>query len=458
MTAFEIILILACVVLLTLLILVFKDKWKLTRRFQKVLDIEAEGKKIKTTLEKEQEEVRTTTSQLEQQRNTLQVEKERTESNIAKLKTQVSTLEDELNLQIHGLYEPKYDFGTSAQYKIAISEIRKRQKAMIRDKTAIPCSTEWTVDGSRTEGRKMTNQYIRLMARAFNGECDSIIPKVKYNNHYRIEDRMINVFDAINKLGEPQRCEISEAYLNLKIDELALVHEYQEKLQAEKEEQYRIREQMREEARAQRELEKAQKEAEQEEKRYQAALDKARREIEQATGAKHTKLQSEVQRLNELLLEAQVNRERAMSRAQMTRSGHVYIISNIGSFGEDIYKIGMTRRLDPEDRIRELGGAPVPFRFDVHAMIYSEDAPTLENALHKALERRRVNRINPRKEFFNVSLEEVEEIVHQQDVNAEFIRIPPAEEFRKTLAIINEEVNHNYNSSVADGIEPVKEA
>ena len=147
-----------------------------------------------------------------------------------------------------------------------------------------------------------------------------------------------------------------------------------------------------------------------------------------------------------------------MSRAQMTRSGHVYIISNIGSFGEDIHKIGMTRRLDPEDRIRELGGAPVPFRFDVHAMIYSEDAPTLENALHKALERRRVNRINPRKEFFNVSLEEIEEIVHQQDVNAEFIRIPPAEEFRKTLAIIDEEVNHNYNSSVADGIEPVKEA
>ena len=186
----------------------------------------------------------------------------------------MSTLEDELNLQIHGLYEPKYDFGTSAQYKIAISEIRKRQKAMIRDKTAIPCSAEWTVDGSRTEGRKMTNQYIRLMARAFNGECDSIIPKVKYNNYYRIKDRMINVFDAINKLGESQRCEISEAYLNLKIDELALVHEYQEKLQAEKEEQYRIREQMREEARAQRELEKAQKEAEQEERRYQAALDR----------------------------------------------------------------------------------------------------------------------------------------------------------------------------------------
>lgn len=442
MTAFEIILILACVALSTLLILVFKDKWKLTRRFQKVLDIEAEGKKIKDALEKEQEKVRTTTSQLEQKRNTLQGEKESTERTISKLKKQVSTLEDELNLQIHGLYEPKYDFGTSARYKAEIDRIRKTQKAMIREKTAVVCKAEWTVDGSRVEGRKMTNQYIRLMARAFNGECDSIISKVRYNNYYRITERIHSVFIAINKLGVSQKCEINPDYFDAKIEELSLVHEYQEKLQAEKEEQYRIREQMREEARAQRELEKAQQEAEKEEKRYQVALDRARREIEKSTGARHTKLQSEVQRLNELLLEAQANKERAMSRAQMTRSGHVYIISNIGSFGENVYKIGMTRRLDPEDRIRELGGAPVPFRFDVHAMIYSEDAPTLENALHKALEKRRVNRINPRKEFFNVSLEEIEEIVRQQDVNAEFIRVPLAEEFRKTLAIINEEVNY----------------
>ena len=455
MTAFEIILILSCVALLTLLILVFKDKWKLTRRFRKVLDIEAEEKKIKSSLEKEQEEVRITTSHLEQQRNALQVEKEKTESNIAKLKTQVSTLEDELNLQSYGLYEPKYDFGTSARYKLELDNIRKRQKAMIRDKTAIVCRTEWRVGESRAEGRKLTNQYTRLMARAFNGECDSIIPKVRYNNYSRIEDRIISVFQAINKLGEVHTIYISPEYGDLKIEELRLVHEHQEKLQAEKEEQYRIREQMREEARAQRELEKAQKEAEQEERRYQEALDRARREIEQATGKKHTKLQSEVQRLNELLLEAQVNRERAMSRAQMTRSGHVYIISNIGSFGEDVYKIGMTRRLDPEDRIRELGGAPVPFRFDIHAMIYSEDAPTLENALHKTLESRRVNRINPRKEFFNVSLEEIEEIVHRQDVNAEFIRIPPAEEFRKTLAIIDEEVKYDSDEAIAGEVESI---
>ena len=429
----------AFVILLPLLISTLKQKRKLTRQFQGVIDVEAEQKKVKVVLEAEQEKVRETTTQLQQQRDGLQIEISSAENTLTKLKKQVSTLEDELNLQGHGLYEPKYDFATSARYKTAIAEIRKNQKTMIRDKTAIVCTAEWTVDGNRAKGRKMTNQYIRLMTRAFNGECDSIIPKVKYNNYHRIVDRMHSVYDAINKLGESQSCEISPDYFDLKIDELTLVHEYQEKLQAEKEEQYRISEQIREEKRAQRELEKAQQEAEKEEKRYQVALDKARREIEKSTGEKHNKLQSDVQRLNELLLEAQANKERAISRAQMTRSGHVYIISNIGSFGEHVYKIGMTRRLDPEDRIRELGGASVPFRFDIHAMIYSEDAPTLENALHQMLEKRSVNRINARKEFFNVSLEEIEEIARQQDVNAEFIRIPFAEEFRKTQAIIAQE-------------------
>jgi len=183
------------------------------------------------------------------------------------------------------------------------------------------------------------------MARAFNGECDSIILKVKYNNLARIRDRISDAYKAINKLGEPNACEIQRSYLELKIDELHVAHQYQAQLQFEKEEQRRIKDQIREEQRAQRELEKAQQETEKEEMRYQRALDEARQEIEQASGKKQERLQSEIQRLNELLLEAQVNKERAMSRAQMTRSGHVYIVSNIGSFGENVYKIGMTADL-----------------------------------------------------------------------------------------------------------------
>ncbi len=314
---------------------------------------------------------------------------------------------------------------------------------MIRNKIAIVCSTEWTVEGSRAAGRKMINRQIQLMARAFNGECDSIILKVRYNSLARIRSRIDAVYKAINKLGEPNTCEIQQSYLDLKIDELHVVHQYQEQLQFEKEEQRRIREQIREEQRAQRELEKAQQEAEKEETRYQKALGKARQEIERATGKKQEKLQLEIQRLSELLVETQVNKERATSRAEMTRSGHVYIISNIGSFGENVYKIGMTRRLEPTDRVRELGDASVPFRFDIHAMIYSEDAPALENHIHRLLEKRSVNRINNRKEFFDVTLEEIEKIVHEYNVDTQFVRIPLAEEYRKTQAIIAQELNGN---------------
>ena len=139
-----------------------------------------------------------------------------------------------------------------------------------------------------------------------------------------------------------------------------------------------------------------------------------------------------------------------MSMAQQTRRGHVYIISNIGSFGENVYKIGMTRRLDPMDRVRELGDASVPFPFDVHAIIFCEDAPTLEAKLHRALEQKRVNLINPRKEFFNVSLEEIENLVHENDATIEFTKLAEARDYRESMAIkkqnrqIYESTTNNY--------------
>ena len=426
--------------------LVVKQKRNLNR-FRGILDVEAEQEKVKATLEAEQETVRQQTEKLRTEVERIQKRKTETERSLVSLKEELTPLEDEAEIQSYGIYQPKYDLGFSTVLKDKLAEIRQEQKAMIREKTAIICSANWTVEGSRTEGRKMTNRQIQLMARAFNGECDSIILKVKYNSLTRIEDRINAVYKAINKLGEPNACKIQQPYLNLKIDELHVVHQYQVQLQFEKEEKRRINEQIKEEQRAQRELEKAQQEAEKEEKRYQKALDKARQEIEQVTGKRQEKLQSEIQRLNELLLEAQVNKERAMSRAQMTRSGHVYIISNIGSFGENVYKIGMTRRLEPTDRVRELGDASVPFRFDIHAMIYSEDAPALENHLHGLLEKRSVNRINSRKEFFNVSLEEIEKIVQEYNVDAQFLQVPRAEEFRKTQAILAQETRSNAGGS-----------
>jgi hypothetical protein len=404
------------------------EKGKQLARYQNIIDLEAEESRLTNENKK-----------LETKRMRLGQEEKETVASIAQLKIQLSSLEDEADIQSYGVYEPKYDFGSAVRYKAEIDSIRERQKQMVKEKTAVICDTDWQVQGSKTKGRKMINEQIRLMLRAFNGECDSLILKVKYNNINRIGDRIYSVYQAINKLGQSKLCQINQAYLELKIEELHLAHEYQEKRQAEAEEQRRIREQMREEQRAQRELEKAQLEAEKEEQQYQKALERAQKEIEQATGEKHDELQAEIERLNQALAEAHEKGERAKSRAEMTKSGYVYVVSNIGSFGKNIYKIGLTRRLEPLDRVKELGDASVPFQFDIHAMVFSQDAPALENQLHKAFDNRRVNRVNLRKEFFNVGLEDIKKVVHENHSEIEFTLAAEAEEYRKTQALIARE-------------------
>jgi hypothetical protein len=354
-----------------------------------------------------------------------------------KLRKEVSLFESKLDLIEFGIYEPVYDFEKSDEYRVEQNRIIEIQKSMISNDTAAICNTKWTVGDSEAKGRTVVNRYKKLMLRAFNGECDVLIAKVKWNNINQMKERMQKLFDAINKLGEGFNVYLNDQYLDLKQKELILEHEYQTKRQQEKEEMRAIQEELREEEKAKREFEQAQREAEKEEANYQKALEKARKEMELATGEKHDKLQFQIQRLEQELKEAQEKKERALSMAQQTKRGHVYIISNIGSFGENVYKIGMTRRLEPTDRIKELGDASVPFLFDIHAMIYSDEARTLEYELHKAFSNKKVNMLNYRKEFFKVTLDEIEEQVKIIGIDAEFSRLPEAMEYRETLAILD---------------------
>ena len=203
----------------------------------------------------------------------------------------------------------------------------------------------------------------------------------------------------------------------------------------EREEQRAIKERMREEERARREYERAMREAAKDEERLQTAMQKAREELAKASEAQKSKYEAQLAELEAKLREAEAKSQRALSMAQQTRSGHVYVISNIGSFGEDVFKIGMTRRLEPQDRVRELGDASVPFAFDVHAMIYSEDAPALENELHKRFNELRVNKVNPRKEFFRLGLTDIRNTAHEMGVTANFTMLARAQEYRETLAL-----------------------
>lgn len=370
----------------------------------------------------------------------LRTEREQLEVEFARLRAEIAPLDEAYNLLTFAFYTPRYDFATSEAYAARLDDVRNQQRTMLTEKRAAISEVEFTVNGSKTEGRKQLNQTIKLMLRAFNGECDAAVAKVRYNNVQVMETRIRKAWEIVNSLAVVQRCRIVPEYLELKLKELFLAHEYQEKLQAEREEQRRIREQMREEELAQRELERARLEAEKEETRYEAALVKARADAERAVGAQQERLQAQIAELEHRLSEAHLRKERAIAQAQLTRSGHVYIISNVGSFGDNVFKIGMTRRLEPLERIKELGDASVPFEFDVHAVIYSDDAPSLENKLHQHFHWRRLNRINERKEFFRVTIDEIAAVVRQERAEIEIIKDAEAKDFRQTLALLEEEI------------------
>jgi hypothetical protein len=349
-----------------------------------------------------------------------------------RLESQVAIYDERLAFAELGIYEPHFDFTDSEEFKAKIVEVRDRQKAMISAKQAALCPTEWTVEGSKAKGATMINRQMRLTMRAFNNECEAAIANVRWNNVVAMEKRILSAAASIDKENTSMNLTLNDRFVALKIEELRLTHEYREQLKREKEERAEM-------ARAEKEEKKLLAEAEaaeREEAKYEALLEKARKEANGDGSAQR------IAELEAALAAAHLASERARAMAEMTKSGYVYIISNVGSFGDDVVKIGLTRRLDPDDRVRELGDASVPFSFDTHAMIYSDAAPALEAALHKEFAEKRINMSNFRKEFFRVSLEDVEAAVTRLAPTAGFFKDREAQEWHETLA--------RRNASLAD--------
>lgn len=352
---------------------------------------------------------------------------------IIERRAELIELDEKILLQSFSLYQPTYNFASSAEYKEKLDEIRTRQKEMLQAGTAATGAIDWSVNGSLAKGRKMVNDTQKLLLRAFNSECEYVTWKVKYNNFDSCYKRIENAYKAIQKLGVTMSIEISREYFDLKIQELRLALEYQQAKELERERQRELRERQREELAVQKELEEARRKIEKEHTHYQNALYATRKQFETANDAERALLAEKISELETRVTEAKKNLADIDYREANQRAGYVYVVSNIGSFGEEVFKIGMTRRLNPQERIDELGGASVPFKFDVHAMIFTEDAPKLEAALHHAFEKQKLNLINKRREFFRVSLAEIERVVRENfDRSVEFIREPDAEQFRES--------------------------
>jgi CRP-like cAMP-binding protein len=264
-----------------------------------------------------------------------------------------------------------------------------------------------------------------------------------------MRERIEKEFEALNKLGTVAAVSLLPEYRDERLNELKMVFEAAEKRQQEKEEQRRILAEQREEERVQRELLKEKEDAEKEEGKFENSIEKVRREIEASAGAERVALQAKIQQLEADLADAHARKERALAQAQLTKAGHVYIISNIGAFGEGVLKIGLTRRKVPDERIHELGDASVPFPFDKHALIYSENAPKLEEDLQECFRDKRLNLVNDRKEFFRISLDEVKAQLSALGIKVDILSIPEAKEYRQTKALTEKEQKPN-------GSEPVQ--
>lgn len=353
------------------------------------------------------------------------------------LKMDIIELDDKILFQDFGVYQPQYNFATIDEYKEKLDEIRNKQKEMIKNNTAAICNTAWKVQGSEQAGKKMIAENIKQTLRNFNIECDLCISKVKFSNYDNSKERIFKAFELQNKLNETNDIHLVDEYYRLKIQELDLAFEYQKKKQEEKEELRRKREEMREAEKVAREIEEKRKELEKEQEHYQNYLKKINEQIEvEQSEERKQYLLAKKEELDNNVNDVNLALEDLDYREANHRAGYVYIISNIGAFGENVFKIGMTRRLEPEERIAELSGASVPFRFDIHAMIFSDDAPKLEAALHNHFANNKVNLVNGRKEFFNVTLDEIKKVVRENhDKSVDFINVPDAEQYRETLMI-----------------------
>ena len=348
----------------------------------------------------------------------------------------ISTLNVELEANECGLYEPTFEFAHSSLYRVELTALRESQKQCITNNMAVKGNTSWTVNGDTKKGQAMVNDTAKLLLRAFNVSCDEIIRKITIANAQKSIQTIYKNASDISKLGRAMSIFITDQYVELKVREANLALDFKQKKQEEKEAQQALKAEEKERQIVQKEIEAAQKELQKEQSHYENALKNLEEQIVKNGAnedliAKKEQIEAKIQEVENAI-------ETVNNRDANYKAGYVYIISNIGAFGENIFKIGMTRRLDPQERVDELGDASVPFGFDVHAMIFSEDAPGLEAALHKAFEDKKVNKINSRKEFFNVTLDEIKaEVSKNFDKTVEWNDVASAEQYRQSLLLSN---------------------
>ncbi len=353
--------------------------------------------------------------QLTQQNRALKDELARLKNDSADL----VELDDQKVLQEVGIYEYHHPLKDAAAYQERLKEIKARIKEIVKDKEAVLASDLFTFNNSLAKGRKMTGDLSKIMLRAYNAEADICLRTLRAGNLKTAETRLAKSASHVEKLGSMMDMRVNPDYHATRVAELELTADYLMKVQEERlaarEEKARLRE----------------------EKKVQAELDAQREELDKELQHYRNLLETadaaEQDEINDKIASVEDAIEKNDYRAANIRAGYVYVISNRGAFGPNIVKIGLTRRLEPMDRVRELGSASVPFPYDVHALFFSDDAVSLEKDLHTTFADRRVNHINLRREFFFATPSEVKDVLLQKVGNLlEFTEGSEAAEFSQS--------------------------
>ncbi|TJY15339.1 DUF4041 domain-containing protein [Staphylococcus chromogenes] len=397
---------------------------------QKRKELQETEEKIK--LEKEnaiakiEKEVKFYNNQLKIAENKLNVSKNQLKElneSIKELENYKNAIESEMDIKES--YVNNFDEDVSSQdLKTKLELLALEEKKMITDNRAI---YYYGIEGKKSD----INSQVKQILRSFNTECDYLFSKITAKNFETQHKKIVKSFEILNKIYQVDRVEINQEYLEIKLSKLNLINQYQIKVQQEKEIQKEIKQQIKEEEKVRREIENEKMKIEKEEIQFNNEVKSLFKRLEKAPSDVEKELYADkIRELENKIKELEIDKKNVLEREQNTRAGYVYVISNIGSFGDNIYKIGVTRRLEPMDRINELSSASVPFEFDVHAMIFSDDAPKLEKTLHNHFREREVNKVNHRKEFFKVNIDEIEEVVKENHNNTvEFIKVPLAEQY-----------------------------
>ncbi|MFD5827758.1 DUF4041 domain-containing protein [Lentzea sp. NPDC060358] len=367
------------------------------------------------------------------QEDALSLQRKGFEQGLAQLREELAVAQrtlvpftDELLFQDAGVFRYHHPLENSEAYKRELDRVQDAMKKMIKDKTAVVGSSRFSYNGSDREGAKMVADWCKLMLRSYNTEAENSLRVMKAGSVDAAKKRLLRAAEAIEKLGKMVSIQIDDRYEKLRMRELELTADYLQKKQEEKESERAERERLREEAKAQAEF-----------RRELEKLDKERKHLENVRKALLDKGELEAARELEAELEQVVaSIDGVHQREANIRAGYVYVISNLGAFGPKMVKIGMTRRLHPEERVLELGDASVPFRYDTHILYYSHDAVSLETALHRELSDRRVNQVNMRREFFYATPEEVRELLKKHAGQVlEYVLEPEAAEFRQSAPV-----------------------